>query len=49
MFTKLVGLDVGTVLTTAMGVTGFAPAAVLWPVVQVRVRGRSPMPVGRGK
>ncbi|MFI9779919.1 hypothetical protein ACIHCV_35365 [Streptomyces sp. NPDC051956] len=55
MFTKFVGLDVGTglrtwtVLTTAMGVTGFALTAVLWQVVQVRVQGRSPMPVGRGQ
>ncbi|MFG2518442.1 GntP family transporter [Streptomyces sp. NPDC048527] len=39
MFTKLVGLDVGTglrtwtVLTTGMGVTGFALTAALWQVV----------------
>lgn len=55
MFTKFVGLDVATglrtrtVLTTAMGVAGFAPTAVLWQVVQVRVQGRSPMHVGRGQ
>ncbi|MFE5023823.1 hypothetical protein ACFRAO_11030 [Streptomyces sp. NPDC056656] len=55
MFTDLVGLDVGTglrtwtVVTTATGVTGFALTALPWQVVQVRVQGRSPMPVGRGK
>ncbi len=39
MFTKLVGLEVGaalrtwTLLTTVMGVAGFALTAVLWPLV----------------